>query len=204
MRLLPCGDRAWLVELPDAETRRRLDAALRAGTLPGVTEHVPAATTVLVRCEPGVRARVAEALRSLDLSAAGTQALEGRDVEVEVYYDGPDLGEVAEHLGIDVDEVVTRHTGQYWTCEFSGFTPGFCYLSGEREDLEVPRRDTPRTRIPAGSVGLAGTMSGIYPTASPGGWQLIGQTEARMWDQGRERPALVGPGDRVRFVAVTR
>lgn len=204
MRLLPCGDRAWLVELPDAETRRRLDAALRATPCAGVTEHVPAATTVLVRCETGQRTRVAEALRSLDLTATATAALDGTEVEIEVHYDGPDLAEVAERLGIDADEVVARHTGQWWTCEFSGFTPGFCYLSGEHDDLEVPRRETPRTRIPAGSVGLAGTMGGIYPTASPGGWQLIGRTEATMWDQGRERPALVGPGDRVRFVAAGR
>jgi len=119
-----------------------------------------------------------------------------------VRYDGPDLDDVATHLGITRSEVVARHTGQVWTVEFAGFAPGFAYLTGSEGDLEVPRRHSPRTRIPAGSVGLAGPYSGVYPRPSPGGWQLIGRTDVTLWDAERDPPALLTPGRRVRFVEV--
>jgi biotin-dependent carboxylase-like uncharacterized protein len=119
-----------------------------------------------------------------------------------VTYDGEDLDEVAGLLGIGAAEVVRLHTAADYAVGFTGFAPGFAYLSGGHPALDVPRRSSPRTRIPAGSVALAGTFSGVYPRESPGGWQLIGTTEARMWDLSRERPALLLPGDRVRFVDV--
>lgn len=202
MRLLPCGDRAILVELPDADIRRRLDATLRRTPIDGVLEHVPAATTVLVRTEPGALVRVARELRQLRLLDADS----GRSVDdltIPVIYDGADLAEVAVLLDITVAEVIARHTGQTWTVEFAGFAPGFGYLIGSDDNLTVPRRATPRTRIPAGSVGLADQFSGVYPKASPGGWQLLGHTELAMWDVDRDDPALLIPGRRIRFEAVS-
>lgn len=202
MRLLPCGDRAILVELPDADTRRRLDTTLRRTPIDGVLEHVPAATTVLVRAEPGDLVRVAGELRQLRLLDADS----GRSVDdltIPVIYDGADLAEVAALLDLTVTEVIARHTGQTWTVEFAGFAPGFGYLIGDDDNLTVSRRATPRTRIPAGSVGLADQFSGVYPKASPGGWQLLGHTELAMWDVDRDDPALLIPGRRVRFEAVS-
>jgi KipI family sensor histidine kinase inhibitor len=205
MRLLPCGDRAILVEVADSQERRRLDATLRRRPLPGTVEHVPGARTVLVvATSPDRLPGIATALRDLVLDAPGVpeEADEGAEVVVDVHYDGPDLDDVARHLGISPRDVVTRHTGQVWTVEFAGFAPGFAYLTGTESDLEVPRRGSPRTRIPSGSVGLAGPNSGVYPRSSPGGWQLIGRTEVQLWDPDRDPPALLTPGRRVRFVEV--
>ena len=115
-------------------------------------------------------------------------------------YDGPDLAEVARLTGLDEDEVVAAHTGTPWRIAFGGFAPGFAYLTGGDERLRVPRRDEPRTTVPAGAVGLAGEFSGVYPRPSPGGWQLIGSTDAPLWDPDRDPPALLGPGGWVRFV----
>ncbi len=204
MRLLPCGDLAILVELDDAAHRRRFDSALRRASLRGVVEHVPAARTVLVRVAttsalPGVAAR----LRALELPDDDDSRADSEEpLRLEVRYDGPDLVDVAGHLGIEPEEVVTRHTGQLWTVEFSGFAPGFGYLVGDVGGLDISRRDSPRTRIPSGSVGLAGPYTGVYPRPSPGGWQLIGTTEEVMWDATREPPALLAPGRRVAFAAV--
>ena len=115
-------------------------------------------------------------------------------------YDGPDLAEVARLTGLDEDEVVAAHTGTPWRIAFGGFAPGFAYLTGGDERLRVPRRDEPRTTVPAGAVGLAGEFSGVYPRSSPGGWQLIGSTDALLWDPDRDPPALLLPGGSVRFV----
>ena len=204
MRLLPCGDRAVLAEVADAGERRRLDATLRRHPLPGSVEHVPGARTVLVVAKaaenlPGL----ASALLGLDLDPEEAPD-ERDDLVLDVRYDGPDLQDVATSLDLSPDEVVERHTTQVWTVEFAGFAPGFGYLTGSEGGLEVPRRASPRTRIPAGSVGLAGPYSGIYPRASPGGWQLIGRSDAPLWDADRDPPALLTPGRRVRFVDVGR
>jgi KipI family sensor histidine kinase inhibitor len=206
MRLLPYGDRAILVELADFAARRRLDAALRRTPVDGIVEHVPGAVTVLVRvAEAGCLERVAAALRTLPLEGQAPEesSAAARVVEIGVRYDGADLAEVAGHLSMSVEEVVARHVGQTWTVEFSGFAPGFGYLVGEQGGLDVPRRDSPRTRIPTGAVALAGPFTGVYPRPSPGGWQLIGSTEERMWDEARQPPALFTPGARVRFVEVS-
>ena len=120
-------------------------------------------------------------------------------VEIPVRYDGEDLDEVAQLTGLDPSEVVRRHTAPTYTVAFLGFSPGFPYLVGLDPALEVPRLDTPRTSIPAGSVGLAGTQTGIYPTASPGGWRLIGRTEATLFDPARDPPSRLAPGGRLRF-----
>lgn len=207
IRLLPCGDRAVLVELADAAARRAFDAALRATPLPGVLEHVPAARTVLVTVAspsnlPDVVARLRRVRPVADLPDPDTGHTDPL-LEIPVRYDGADLDEVARHLGCSAREVVARHTGQAWRVEFAGFAPGFGYLLGDEGGLEVPRRETPRTRIPPGAVGLAGPWSGVYPRASPGGWQILGRTDLPMWDDAREPPALLTPGRVVHFVEVT-
>lgn len=205
LALRPCGDRAIMVELADPAQRRRLDAALRRRPLPGTIEHVPAAVTVLVRLDGPERvAEAARALRELDLGAVWLDDGDDEPVtEIAVRYDGEDLAHVAELVGLTPEDVVARHTGQLWTVEFAGFMPGFGYLSGETGGLTVPRRDSPRTRIPAGSVALAGDFTGLYPQSSPGGWQLIGTTDAVLWDVDRDPPALLTPGRRIRFADVT-
>ena len=124
------------------------------------------------------------------------------EVEIAVRYDGPDLDDVAHHTGLTPAEVVAAHTGTPWRVAFGGFAPGFAYLVGGDPRLRVPRRDRPRASVPAGAVGLAGEFSGVYPRTSPGGWQLVGTTEAVLWDADRHPPALLGPGATVRFVDV--
>jgi KipI family sensor histidine kinase inhibitor len=200
LNLRPAGERGLLIEVEELETVHRLHAALRALGPPGVVELVPGYRTLLVVADP---ARV-EALDELaaglgELELPPAEAVAGEPVEIPVRYDGEDLPEVAELTGLEADEVVRRHTAPTYTVAFLGFSPGFPYLVGLDPALEVPRRDTPRTSIPAGSVGLAGGQTGIYPTASPGGWQLIGRTEVTLFEPGRDPPALLEPGSRLRF-----
>lgn len=204
---LPCGDSAFLVELPDlnavvAYYRGLTAAGVSAGlSLPrGIIDVVPAARTVLVTFDP-------EAIRSagvrdwLESAEPARDAVSsGREVTIEVSYGGPDLAETAQFLSMSEAEVVRLHTSSEWTAAFSGFAPGFVYLVTTHERLRVPRRNTPRTVVPAGAVGLAGEFSGVYPRSSPGGWQLIGTTTAALWDASKAEPALIRPGDVVRFV----
>jgi KipI family sensor histidine kinase inhibitor len=203
VELLPYGDRAVLVELGSTAEAVAYAAALRALGPAAVGEIVPAARTVLVVASDGVA--VAD-LRQVLANVSPEPDAEGGDdspvVEVPVTYDGEDLADVAELTGLSVDDVVAAHTGQTWRVAFGGFAPGFGYLLGEDERLHVPRRAEARTRVPAGAVGLAGEYSGIYPRASPGGWQLIGRTDAVLWDLDRDPAALLSPGVRVRFVRV--
>jgi KipI family sensor histidine kinase inhibitor len=124
-----------------------------------------------------------------------------REVVLDVLFDGPDLAEVAELTGLDVGTLVDALTTTRLTAAFGGFAPGFAYLTGLPDDLQVPRRATPRTRVPAGAVGLAGPYAGVYPRASPGGWQLVGRTDAVLFDVDRDPPALLSPGTSVRFRA---
>jgi KipI family sensor histidine kinase inhibitor len=200
VRLRPAGERGLLVEVESLELVHRLHAALRALDPPGVVELVPAYRTLLVVADPeraGALDELAARLPALELPPA--EAVAGDPVEIPVRYDGQDLPEVAGLTGLDAEEVVRRHTAPEYTVAFLGFSPGFPYLVGLDPALEVPRRDTPRTSIPAGSVGLAGGQTGIYPSASPGGWQLIGRTEVTLFDPGRDPPALLAPGGRLRF-----
>lgn len=199
MRFLPVSLNALLVELADLDQTLALLASLQRDPLPGVEELVPAARTLLVRFRPapGRRAQLVRAISARDVSRRAERG--STLVEIPVRYDGEDLAEVAQLLGITPEEVVRRHAGSEYTVAFTGFAPGFAYLTGGHPSLDVPRRGTPRTRIPAGAVGLAGTFSGVYPQASPGGWQIIGVTPVAMWDLDREQPALLQPGYRVRF-----
>lgn len=200
MRFLPVNLDALLVELDDLPHTLALLASLQADPIVGIQELVPAARTVLVCYRPAtiscteLVARIGQ--RSLTAVPQQTHPL----VEIAVHYTGEDLIEVANLLGLSPDEVIRRHTSCEYTVAFTGFAPGFAYLSGGDPRLNVPRRATPRTRIPAGAVAMAGEFSGVYPQASPGGWQIIGVTGVSMWDLSREVPALLQPGFKVRFV----
>jgi KipI family sensor histidine kinase inhibitor len=202
MRLLPSGTAALLVEVDDLDEVLALYAALVAEPLDGVVDVVPASRTVLLATEPGVDlASVAAAVRAVTPRPGSRVA--GDLVEIEVRYDGNDLGDVAQLLGCDERDVVRRHLEEEWTVAFCGFAPGFGYLTGTRHPWDVPRRATPRTRVPAGSVALAGEFTGVYPRESPGGWQLIGRTDVAVFDVDRDPAALLRPGTRVRFVEAT-
>ncbi|WP_433874929.1 carboxyltransferase domain-containing protein [Sinomonas atrocyanea] len=201
--LRPAGDRALLVELRSLGSvlalASQLTAAQREGRL-DVVDVVAAATTVLVVVESAAGvARAADYVRGLHLEDAERKP--GRLVQIETVYDGADLAEAARLTGTSPEALVTAHSGQEWDAAFGGFAPGFTYLTHDGAP-SVPRRTSPRTSVPAGSVALAGTYTAVYPRESPGGWQLIGHTDAVMWDLSREDPALVQPGDRVRFVPV--
>ncbi len=204
MRLRPAGERGLLVEVEDLETVHRLHAALRQLDPPGLVELVPGYRTVLIVADPAQAAVLDDlATRLPELELPPAEAVAGETVEIPVSYDGEDLPEVASLTGLEPEEVVRHHTAPEYTVAFLGFSPGFPYLVGLDPALEVPRRDTPRTSIPAGSVGLAGNQTGIYPTASPGGWQLIGHTEVTLFDPARDPPALLAPGTRLRFTVAT-
>jgi len=200
MRLLSAGSDGVLVEVADLDEALALFASLRDEPLTGVEELVPAARTVLVRFDPARTGPTELAKELLRRPLTMTAGAEGPLVSVPVHYDGDDLVEVARLCGLDQAEVVRRHTAAPWTVAFTGFAPGFAYLSGGDPALDVPRRAEPRTVIPAGSVALAGRFSAVYPSTSPGGWQLLGRTSLAMWDLGRDDPALLRPGMRVQFV----
>lgn len=198
------GDRALLLECTSVHEVLAWTSALNADHIEGVTDIVPASRTVLLKLngpadQPMVRHRLAQ--RTAPPSSPDDTT--SPPVTIPVRYDGLDLEEVAEHTGLGVDGVITAHTGTVWTVGFCGFAPGFAYLVGGDPRLAIPRRADPRIKVPAGSVALAGEFSGIYPRESPGGWQLIGTTDAVIWDLDRNPPALLTPGTRVQFREVT-
>jgi KipI family sensor histidine kinase inhibitor len=199
-RVLDVGPLARLVEITPG-TAAAWAAALHAEDLPGVVDVVPAAQTVLVCCaDRDSTAQVALRLPHID-PGAERPGRERRLVEIPVVYDGDDLDDVARATGLDPYEVIVRHSESAFRVEFCGFAPGFAYLAGLDEALRLPRRATPRTRVPAGSVAIASTYSAVYPGVSPGGWHLLGTTSTRIWDVDRDPPALLEPGTDVRFVA---
>jgi KipI family sensor histidine kinase inhibitor len=197
MHLLPVGRDALLVEVGSSAEAVGLAAWARDRDL--ATDVVPGARTVLL---DGPVDR--DGLRDVLASWQPGEALEGREVVLPVVYDGPDLEFLARHWGCSRDEVVRRHREAMYVSAFCGFSPGFAYLSGLADSLaDVPRLDSPRTSVPAGSVALAGRWCGVYPGASPGGWRLLGRTDATLWDPTRAEPALLAPGTRVRFEDIT-
>ncbi|MDR5698437.1 5-oxoprolinase subunit B family protein [Agromyces aerolatus] len=210
VRILPSGEAAVLVECDDLVGVLALHDALTAAPIDGLVELVPAARTLLVAVDPGrlpletaaswVRRAAAHAeARGTDPASAATDA-----VTVPVVYDGADLASAADALGVLPDELVDRHVAAIWRVAFIGFSPGFAYLVSDDWTFDVPRLASPRTRVPAGAVGLAGTFSGAYPRESPGGWQLIGRTDATLWDPAAVSPALLAPGTTVRFARSPR
>lgn len=184
-----------LVSLADHHAALALAGYLR-GQLPGVTDVVSGATSVLVDGLGPARDRLARLLDSWPGPGTGTA---GPVVRIGVDYDGADLSRVADLWQVSEEEVVRRHTGVEFLAAFTGFAPGFAYLSGS--PWPVPRLATPRPRVPAGAVALADSWCGIYPRPSPGGWQLIGRTTTVLWDLDRDPPAVLAPGTRVRFEA---
>lgn len=197
--ILEYGDRALLLECSGTDEVIALTAALADAALPDVTDIVPGARTVLLGLratglQPAVRTQLAGIAVPVH-----TAPRDSGEVVIDVIYDGVDLTEVAALLGMTPDEVVEAHTGTPWRAGFVGFAPGFAYLVDGDPRLRVPRRAEPRTRVPTGSVALAGEFSGVYPRESPGGWQLIGRTEAVLWDTDRASPALLRPGTTVHF-----
>lgn len=206
-RVLPVGDRALTVQLGDAldETTvarvRALDTRLASRRVGGVLEAVPTYAALLVLYDPRVRP-FAELARELTALCADLDPREGsgRLVEFEVFYDGEDLDEVARTCGLKRDDVIDRHSGRDYAVMMLGFSPGFAYMGFVDEGLRVPRRKTPRTRVPAGAVAIAGPQTGIYPRVLPGGWNLLGATNATLFDpRDEESPSRLLPGDRVRF-----
>jgi KipI family sensor histidine kinase inhibitor len=197
-RVARCGDRALLLDCADPPA---VADAIRAQALDGVLEAVPGAATVLVRHTATADAvalgrtlsAVVPAVRTPDAAA---------DVTIRVRYDGPDLDDVAQIAGISREAVVALHQEGELEVAFCGFSPGFAYLRGLDPRLHVPRLATPRTRVPAGSVAVADVWSAVYPRESPGGWRILGTTDAVLWDERHDPPALLAPGTRVRFAAV--
>ena len=198
-RLLDYGTRAVLLECADLTDALSVQPVIKA-QFEQVTEIIPGARTLLLRLSEPLAPADRKTL--LTLPGQPRRIRDQQSLVIEVDYSGPDLEEVSRLTGLTAEEVVAAHTGQRWTVAFCGFAPGFGYLHGEDERLRVPRRATPRTKVPTGAVGLADHWSGIYPRSGPGGWQLIGRTEARLWDPDREQPALLAPGTRVTFVRV--
>ncbi|TWX40887.1 5-oxoprolinase subunit PxpB [Frigoribacterium sp. ACAM 257] len=203
LRVLPLGTDGVLIETDGLDESLALFGALLAQPVAGILDVVPAARSVAVRFLPTLLpiASLMSVLRSLPTSRDA--ATEGRLVEIPVRYDGEDLAEVARLSGLSTHEVVDRHAGATYTVAFTGFAPGFAYLTGGDPALAVPRRATPRTSVPAGAVAMAGEFTGVYPRESPGGWQLLGHTDVALWDLAERVPALLQPGMRVRFVDVT-
>lgn len=213
-RFLPGGDEALFVEFGDEispELNRRvrnLKLAIEKQRIPGIIETVPAYRSLLIYFEPlQVHPKeLREILFRLSQQPLESELSKPRLIEIPTVYGGeygPDLEFVASHNKLSVNEVIQIHTGTPYLIYMIGFLPGFPYLGGMSAKIAAPRLDTPRTRIPAGSVGIAGTQTGIYPAESPGGWRLIGRTPLKVFDPTREPPALFQAGDYLKFVSVT-
>ena len=227
MSVRAAGDAALLVEAgAEPGAAARLRAVILGQNFPGIADVIPGAETVLVilgsggsglrglagRLQTLVAGEVSEAggedeptgapgvggATGAEGSAEGPGA-GGKVVEIPVVYDGPDLDEVAGLTGLSREQVIERHAAAEYLVGWLGFSPGFGYLTGLDPELHVPRRDSPRTSVPAGSVAIAGPLAAVYPSASPGGWRLLGRTAAQLWDARREPPAVLAPGQRVRF-----
>jgi KipI family sensor histidine kinase inhibitor len=196
-RILPYGPAAALAEFDTGTTSTVITRwAERVAGLNGVDEVVPAARTVLV---------VGPAAAAVSLSEIAVEPAEQRVetevVDIPVRYDGDDLEDVARLTGLSADEVVAAHSTPIYRCAFCGFAPGFSYLEGLDGRLVLPRRESPRVRVPAGAVAIADHYSAVYPSSSPGGWHLLGHTDLTMFDLEDDPPARVPPGMQVRFVA---
>jgi 5-oxoprolinase (ATP-hydrolysing) subunit B len=199
VRLLPYGDQATLVELPVSAGVLEFRTDLATLGLPGVGELVPAARTLLVRHGPRLGPVIRAALVTLPLRPPDPPAAD-EPLELPVRYDGVDLVAVAGEVGCSPEAVVQQHCAASYRVAFCGFTPGFAYLAGLPARLHLPRLPTPRTRVSAGSVAIAGEYSAVYPRASPGGWRLLGHTNVPLWNVDDDPPARLTPGRSVRFV----
>ena len=200
--VLDYGDQALLLQFESTAEVLAWTDALHDAAMRGVLDIVPAARTVLLKLDgPGRQRAIRRRLGTLTVAPGAAARPPAAPTVIDVVYDGADLAEVAGLTGMTTVQVIEAHTANPWTVGFCGFAPGFAYLVGGDPRLAVPRRSEPRPSVPAGAVGLAGEFTGIYPRRSPGGWQLIGHTDAVLWDIDRPDPALLTPGMRVRFRA---
>jgi KipI family sensor histidine kinase inhibitor len=200
--VLDYGDQALLLQFDSTAEVLAWAGALRGVAMPGVLDIVPAARTVLLKLDHPDRQRaIRRRLGTLSVAPDAVASAPAEPTVIDVVYDGADLADVAEHTGMTTAQVIDAHTANSWKVGFCGFAPGFAYLVGGDPRLAVPRRSEPRPSVPAGAVGLAGEFTGIYPRRSPGGWQLIGHTDAVLWDIDRPDPALLTPGMWVQFRA---
>lgn len=199
LRILPAADDVLLVEYANLDGVVSHFPALAKANIWGIKELVPAASTIMVHFEPGLISpeRLASTIRSITPETERND--NAKTVNIDVLYNGEDFDDVCAMLNLSAEELIARHTANDWQVAFVGFAPGFAYCVGKDPIFNVARRPSPRTRIPAGSVGLAGEFAAVYPGASPGGWQLIGVTDAPMWDLNREQPGLLAPGDHVKY-----
>lgn len=197
MRWRRYGEQGALLDCDSLDQMSAARATVEAAAIPGVTELVPGARSLLVVAEPAVLNQVRALLDGADLAHPPSGS--PRDVTLDVRYDGEDLAMVARDAGLSEEDVVGLHTGAVYTVAFTGFAPGFGYLTGLPAALRQPRLESPRTRVPSGAVGVAGEFTGVYPRESPGGWRLLGHTSATLFDPAMDPPALLAPGDRVRF-----
>ena len=199
MNLRFVGDSALLIEVPDSAAAQQLRRVLLEEHIAGVRELVPGYDTLLMEFDPLTLDTDKFLHRLPKLKEHPLRASPGREHEIELRYDGADLEEVARLTGLETMEVIRRHSAANYSVAFLGFAPGFPYLVGLDPALRVPRLKSPRTRVSAGSVAIAGEFAGIYPQATPGGWRVLGHTEAVLFDATRAEPALLMPGDKVRF-----
>jgi KipI family sensor histidine kinase inhibitor len=200
--VLDYGDQALLLQFESTAEVLAWTDALHDAAMRGVLDIVPAARTVLLKLDgPGRQSAIRRRLGTLTVAPGAAATPRAEPTVIDVVYDGADLVEVAGLTGMTTAQVIEAHTAKPWTVGFCGFAPGFAYLVGGDPRLAVPRRSEPRPSVPAGAVGLAGEFTGIYPRRSPGGWQLIGHTDAVLWDIDRSEPALLTPGMWVQFRA---
>ncbi len=195
MQRQPYGPLAWLID--DVASPAAWAGALRVMAVPGIDEIVPAESTVVVQCTRDRHAAIGQVL-DIVVPADHPPQADG-ELTIDVVYDGPDVGDLADAAQMSIDDVVRLHATGTYEVAFCGFSPGFGYLRGVDRRLDVPRRATPRTSVAAGSIGVAAGYTCVYPSASPGGWYLIGHTNAVLWDADRDLPALLTPGRAVRF-----
>lgn len=215
MKVIPASDCSILIEFGDAITPEMQDRvlglfyALQAQQDASIRNLHPGYVSLLVDFDPlaVIHDEVAAMIASLENAAGAVREAEANVVELPVCYDtefGPDLTDVAAHTHLSVDEVICLHSSAMYRVCFLGFTAGFAYLGGMPEELHTPRLSTPRRAVAGGSVGIAGSQTGIYPTETPGGWRLIGRTPVRMFDPQASQPTRVLPGDSLRFVPIDR
>lgn len=199
MNVHRAGDSALLVDTGDTGLAHRLRKRLLEADLPGIRDLVPGLSSLLVVADPLALDldALAQSIPAWELPSR--EAGETRETVIDVTYDGPDLDDVAKLTGLSIDGIVERHTQAVYEVAFLGFAPGFAYLTGLDSALAVPRLGTPRTRVPQGSVAIAGNMTVVYPRATPGGWRILGHAEVTLFDPAKRPPAKLAPGHRVRF-----
>ena len=195
MQVRAFGPTAWFAD--EVDDPIAWVAELRSRRIDGIIEIIPAERTVVVVCERERHGDIGSVIAQIDGSAAVVESPGHQSIEV--VYDGPDLAATADALGLSVEELIRRHTSATYTVAFCGFSPGFAYLRGLDPALRLPRRTTPRTKVPAGSVAIAAGYSCVYPSSSPGGWHLLGRSDVRVFDVDRTEPALLRPGMTVSF-----